>query len=93
MDTPAITVTRINRVQGSGTLKALCDVTIAEAFLIKGVKVVEGKNGVFVSLPREQGNDGQWYDTVIPVTREVRQQLSPIVLTAFGDGQDVLPAA
>lgn len=76
-------VKRINKLDGTGTLKAFCDVAVAESFLIKGITVVEGKKGLFVSMPREQGKDGNWYDTVIPLTKETRQQISEMVLKAY----------
>ncbi len=81
-----LTVKRINRMDGTGNLKAFCDLEIAEAFLIKGVRVVEGKNGLFVSMPQEQGKDGNWYDTVFPLSKEVRQQVSEAVLAAYQAG-------
>ncbi len=78
-----ITVKRINRMDGTRNLKAFCDLEVAETFLIKGVRVVEGKNGLFVSMPQEQGKDGNWYDTVFPLTKEARKQVSEVVLTAY----------
>ena len=81
-----VQVKRMNPWEGEGTLKAFCDVAVAEAFLIKGVRVVEGKKGLFVSMPREQGKDGQWYDTVIPLTKEARQQLADVVLAVYQAG-------
>lgn len=76
-------VKRINKLDGTGNLKAFCDVAVAESFLIKGITVVEGKKGLFVSMPREQGKDGNWYDAVIPLTKEARQQVSELVLKAY----------
>jgi stage V sporulation protein G len=79
-----ISVKRINRLNGAeGTLRAYCDLEVSGAFRITGVKVVEGKNGLFVSMPREQGKDGNWYDTVLPLSKEVRQQVSEVVLSAY----------
>lgn len=78
-----VAVKRINKLDGEGAAKAFCDVAVGEAFLIKGIKVVEGKKGLFVSMPREQGKDGNWYDTVIPLTKEARQQVSEVVLGAY----------
>lgn len=78
-----LAVKRITRLDGNGPLKAFFDVAIAGAFLIKGVKVVEGKNGLFVSMPREQGKNGQWYETVVPLTKEARDQISQVVLEAY----------
>ena len=86
-----VAVKRINKLEGDGTLKAFCDVAIADTFLIKGVKVVEGKKGLFVSMPREVGKDGQWYDNVIPLTKEARQQLSEVVLAAYQAGEEPSP--
>ena len=77
-------VKRVTRLDGDGPTKAFCDVAVAGAFLIKGVKVVNGKKGMFVSLPREQGKNGQWYDTVLPLTQEARNRLSEVVLSAYG---------
>jgi len=85
MDEIRMSVKRINRLDGEGSLKAFCDVTIMNAFLIKGVKVVLGKNGLFVSMPREQGKNGQWYETVVPLSKEARLQLSTLVMDAYQD--------
>ena len=81
--TVGLSVKRINRMDGEGTLRAFCDVEIEGALLVKGVKVIEGKNGLFVSMPREQGKDGNWYDTVLPLSKEIRQHLSEVVLSAY----------
>ena len=83
-------VKRVTKLNGNGTIKAFCDIAIARAYLIKGVKVVHGKNGVFVSLPREQGKDGKWYETVVPLTKEARERMSEAVLEAFGAQEPAL---
>lgn len=80
-----ISVKRINKLETvEGSLKAFCDVEIGKTFLIKGICVVEGKNGLFVSMPRRQGKDGNWYDRVVPLTKEARHQISQVVLAAYG---------
>lgn len=87
MSTPAeLTVKRINKLGSTGTLKAFCDLEVAESFLIMGIRVVEGKKGLFVGMPRQQGKDGNWYDTVLPMSREVRQRVSEAVLQAYRSG-------
>ena len=83
-----LSVTRLNKFDGEGTLRAFCDVAVAESFLIKGIRVVEGKKGLFVSMPRQQGKDGNWYETVVPLADEVRQRISQVVLNAYQTGAD-----
>jgi len=34
-------------------------------------------------MPRHQGKDGKWRDTVYPSTKELREQLSQLVLAAY----------
>ncbi len=78
-----LAVKRVTKRDGNGALKAFCDVAIGRAFLIKGVKVVEGKNGLFVSMPREQGKNGRWYETMVPMSQGIRDHLSQLVLAAY----------
>ncbi|MFH1492508.1 MAG: SpoVG family protein [Candidatus Omnitrophota bacterium] len=75
-------VVRLHRLDGESKTKAFADVSIGE-FVIKGLKVVDGKNGLFLSMPREKSKDGKWYDTVFPVTQEARKCLTDLVLEAY----------
>ena len=47
------------------------DIVINDAILIKGINVLEGKNGLFVSMPQEQANDKKWYDLIRCLTKDV----------------------
>ena len=77
-------VSRIHRLEGSGATKAFCDISVADALVINGLRVVEGKEGLFVGMPREAGKDGKWYNTVIPLNREVKDEIEKLVLEAYG---------
>ncbi len=82
---PIIKIERMHRMEGEGSLKAFCDLLILDSFLVKGLKVVEGKNGLFVSMPREQGRDGKWYDTFHPTSKEMRKGLEELVLENYNE--------
>jgi len=77
-----VQVVRLYRLEGESKIKAFADVSIGN-FIIKGLKVLEGKNGLFLSMPQEKAKDGKWYDTVFPVTKEARKSLSELVLEAY----------
>ncbi len=77
-------VTRIHKVDGSGATKAFCDISILDCLVINGLRVVAGKEGLFVSMPREEGKDGKWYNTVIPLKKEVKSEIEKVVLEAYG---------
>lgn len=77
-------VARIHKLDGSGSTKAFCDLSILDSLVIKGLRVVEGEKGLFVSMPREEGKDGKWYNTVIPLKRELKDEIDKLVLEAYG---------
>ncbi|MDD5174025.1 MAG: SpoVG family protein [Candidatus Omnitrophota bacterium] len=77
-------VSRIHKLDGSGATKAFCDLSIFDSFVIKGLRVVEGENGLFVSMPAEAGKDGKWYKTVIPLNKGVMDEVEKLVLEAYG---------
>lgn len=83
-----IQVTRMHKLDGESVTKAFADIAIADALVINGLRIVEGKDGLFVSMPREAGKDGKWYNTVIPLTREVKDHIESIVLQAY-DGREI----
>ncbi|MDD5129863.1 MAG: SpoVG family protein [Candidatus Omnitrophica bacterium] len=82
MEESAISVSRIFKLDTDSKLKAFADVSFS-GMIIKGFSVVNGEKGLFVSMPRHQGKDGKWYDTVTPMTKELKQQLSEVVLEAY----------
>ncbi|MDP2920853.1 MAG: SpoVG family protein [Candidatus Omnitrophota bacterium] len=78
-----VEVLRLHRLSGESNLKAFADVSFAGVFIVKGIKVVEGKNGLFVSMPSEKGKDGKWYNIAHPLTKEFRESLNEVVLQAY----------
>jgi stage V sporulation protein G len=82
MEENTIQVSRIYRMDGDSKLKAFVDISLA-GIIVKGLRIVDGSKGLFVSMPRHQGKDGKWYSTVYPTTKELLKQLSDLVLTAY----------
>lgn len=81
-----ITDVKIYPVKNSdSTLKAFANITIDDEFVVKGLKIVEGKKGVFLAMPSSKGADDQYYDDVFPVTADCREYLNTMVLGAYED--------
>ena len=81
--TNQIEIVRLNRLDGDGAVKAFCDVSLFNSVVIKGLRVVNGRKGLFVSMPREQGKDGKWYETVRLLNNDIKQVVEQSVLEAF----------
>ncbi len=76
-------VNRFYRYNGESKIKAFVDLVINDSLLIKGVRIVDGKKGLFVSMPQEKGKDNHWYDVVQPIKKEIRAEISNIVINAY----------
>jgi stage V sporulation protein G len=64
-------------------LKGFANVTFDHAFVVRGMKIIEGTNGLFVSMPSRKRPDGTHQDIAHPVTSEMRQLLEEMVLEAY----------
>jgi stage V sporulation protein G len=77
-------VTRLHKLDGSGATKAFVDVAVNDQLMINGIRIVEGKDGLFMAMPREEGKDGKYYNVVVPLKREVKDAIEKVVLEAYG---------
>lgn len=71
------------REAGPSGTKAFVDVVIGNHFKVMGIRVVQGKNGLFVSMPFRRAADGSCVDTFHPVSREARELLHAAVMAAY----------
>jgi len=77
-------VARLYRVENDSSLKAFADVIVDEQVLIKGIRVVSAKDdSLFVSMPKQKGKEGRWYETVSLLSEEAKQEMSERVLEAY----------
>ncbi len=64
-------------------LRALASIKLAEVFLIDGVRIIEGKNGLFISMPSRKTQNGEYKDVAYPITKEAREELQSMVLAEY----------
>ena len=67
-----------------GKLRAFFDVKTNEGIVIKGFKLVEGVNGLFVGMPSQKGKDDEFFDTVF-MERETRDRLNDLAMDEYNN--------
>ena len=81
--TLSIKVIKVYSIKNSN-LKAYIDICIEDAFIIRGLKVMNGTNGLFVQLPTVQNKkDQKYYETVSCNSKDVKDDLNDTVLAAY----------
>lgn len=77
-------VTNMKLSKGTGSLKAFFDLETSEGITIRGFKVADGKNGMFISVPSEQDkNDKTKYWERVVLSKELKDELSTQALKEY----------
>lgn len=79
-----ITNVRVHVLEGGGRVRALASMTIADAFVVHDIRVVDGQNGMFISMPSRRKVNGEYIDIAHPITTESRQKVESAILDAYG---------
>ena len=74
---------KIHTLRPEGTCRATASVNINGCFAVRGVKLMEGSNGLFVSMRGQINSKGEIKDICFPYTREARAELESAVVTAY----------
>lgn len=75
---------RVYPSKEEGNLLAFASVTLGGCFAVKGIKIMDGEKGTFVSMPDSKG---EYHDICFPTTSEMRQALP---ITVLGEYQRVM---
>ena len=77
-------ITRMNTVENKtgGKTAAFFDIQTKDEIIIKGFRLVNGANGLFVSSPNEKGKDGKYYESVI-LPKEMKTALENLAVEEY----------
>ncbi|MBX5475775.1 MAG: septation protein SpoVG family protein [Clostridia bacterium] len=78
-----ITEVRFRRSLRDNKVLASASVVFDRSFVVHELRVVEGVNGPFVSMPARRTAGGEYLDMAHPVTAEFREHLQDRVLSAY----------
>ncbi|NNE44437.1 MAG: septation protein spoVG [Gemmatimonadetes bacterium] len=74
-------------------LKGFITVTFDSCFVIRGIKVIEGRKGLFVAMPTRQSADGSFEDVAHPIHADMRERLESRVLAEYQSSRDGVEAS
>ena len=77
-------IVRMNLIetQAAGKVVAFFDIQTDDEIVLKGFKIIDGANGLFISSPDTKGKDGKYYETVI-LPKEMKESLQKLALDEY----------
>ena len=70
---------------GSSKTKAFIDLALDGTLVIKGLTLVEGKEGLFLSFPSAKGKNGKYYNSVYSMDKEWLKQLQDACIKKYNE--------
>lgn len=64
-------------------LKAYVSIVLDECFLVSDLKVIQGPNGLFISMPSKRKKNGEFKDIAHPLNRETRETMEKRILEEY----------
>jgi stage V sporulation protein G len=64
-------------------LKAYVSIVLDDCFLVSDLKVIQGPNGLFISMPSKRKKNGEFKDVAHPLNRETRERMEKRILEEY----------
>ena len=80
-------ITEINvTLRSEEKLKAFVNITFDDQFVVRGLKVIKGSSGYFISMPSRKMPDGSFRDIAHPINKEFRELVEKVVFIWYLGG-------
>jgi stage V sporulation protein G len=64
-------------------LKAFVSIVFDHCFMVNDIKVIRGRDGLFVSMPSRRKKNGDFKDVAHPLNNDTRSWMEQAILTAY----------
>lgn len=64
-------------------LKGFASITLDNAFVVRGLKIIEGASGLFIAMPSRKRRDGTFQDIAHPINMGTREWMENQVIAAY----------
>ncbi len=71
---------------GKSTLLGFAELVVADSFVIKDIRIVQGKEAPFISFPQRKGTgerEKEYFDIVHPITSEAYQAAREAIVAEY----------
>lgn len=79
---PSVTA-KISSIKPEGAVRARCSLNIGGHFIVRGVRLMEGKNGHYLSMPGYRLAGDGWQDNCYGLSKEFQAKMLGTVVNAY----------
>jgi stage V sporulation protein G len=64
-------------------LKAFVSIVFDQCFMVNDIKIIQGRDGLFISMPSRKKKNGEFKDVAHPLNNETRRMIEEKVLAEY----------
>ncbi len=73
------------RIVNKDSLKAICSINFENLLVVHNIRLIEGKDGIFLSFPAKIKKSGNFLDIVHPIDKKFREDLTKKVKEKYNE--------
>ena len=78
-----ITSINVHKKNDESRMKGIASVILDDCFVIRDIRIIEGKEGLFIAMPSRKNADGEYHDIAHPINAETRKMFEEAILGEY----------
>lgn len=79
-----ITSVNVKKYDKEGSkMKGIASVLIDDCFVIRGIRIIEGEEGLFIAFPSRKNSEGLYVDEAHPINSETRKLFEDAIFEEY----------
>ena len=78
-----ITSVNVHKKNDETRMKGIASVLLDDCFVIRDIRIIEGKDGLFIAMPSRKAADGDYRDIAHPINQTTRERIQSMILAEY----------
>lgn len=78
-----ISKVKVLKVENGGKCLAVASFLINDCFAVHGVRIIDGKEGLFIAMPNRRNEEGVYKDICHPINQEARDIIQNAIIEEY----------
>ncbi|URZ15434.1 SpoVG family protein [Clostridium felsineum] len=88
MEITNVRITKNESILKNTKLKGFVAITIDGQFVINGIRIIEGKKGLFLDFPSRKNKVGKYINLAFPITNKARKEIEEAIMKVYNDKKE-----
>ena len=76
---------RVYNKKSEDRILGYADIIVENSFVVHGLKIIEGENGIFVAMPSRRVQSGEFKDIIHPTCPVLRKNITDFVVEKYNE--------